>query len=310
MGAVSVNKGHAILVLGACFVLILTSFGLGVALTYSRQPQEQRYQSYRYAPEDPVQIEHSATRQTNLKSFEYRTPCDEPKGRDESDLCAQWRAAKAAETSAIWTRWGFWVGVVGSTLLLWQIVLTRQAVEDTNKATRAMERQNELTDAAQRPWLAITVEPLTPFFIDGKIAGVSVDIRIKNTGQKIATDLIMSSCMYTGASRASERDKKIDPLRNKVREMQAVADVNRRLVLPGQSAKGGDHLECSAIANAVYRILVYVEYKIEGEGKFKYAWSSFDVFEHNGKAFHNLSAAVSTPLERVRIEPTGIGGAN
>jgi hypothetical protein len=55
----------------------------------------------------------------------------------------------------MWAMIGTLVAAIGTIGLYWQIKLTREAVQDTGKATLAMERQNELTTNAQRPWLAI-----------------------------------------------------------------------------------------------------------------------------------------------------------
>lgn len=105
---------------------------------------EQQYPPYRYAADKPQEIDPVLVGQADNKALLYRTPCDDPKGQTESDLCAQWRAANAAEDSAFWTEWGFWIASVGSTLLLWQIILTRKAVEDTSQATETMREANQI----------------------------------------------------------------------------------------------------------------------------------------------------------------------
>ena len=123
---------------------LFVAFGLGSYVTALNYPEEQRYQSYRYAAEQPQQVEAAAAGQSNAHPLQYRAPCHQPEGQGESDLCAQWRAAKAAENSAFWTKWGVWIAVIGSSLLLWQIALTRKAVEDTGEATDAMREANRI----------------------------------------------------------------------------------------------------------------------------------------------------------------------
>lgn len=110
----------------------------------SHDPSEQRYQPYRYASDKPAEVEPTAAAQASADGFEYRTPCSDPKGQGESDLCAQWKAANAAADGALWTKWGVWIGCIGSALLLWQIILTRKAVEDTSEATEAMREANNI----------------------------------------------------------------------------------------------------------------------------------------------------------------------
>ncbi|MEO6716669.1 MAG: hypothetical protein ABIM50_05410 [Novosphingobium sp.] len=130
---------------------------MGIYVTNLSYPEQgEGYQPYQSrqgnGPETPLAVPDLT------QSIVHRTPCYNPQSETESDLCAQWRAAKAAENSANWTEWGVLASIVGISLLLWQIILTREAVEDTGNATKAMERQNELTLAAQRPWIAISCE--------------------------------------------------------------------------------------------------------------------------------------------------------
>ena len=78
--------------------------------------------------------------------------------RGESDLAAQWKAAD----------WVMWAGVIAAAQLLATALglyfvkrtldATLEAVEDTGKATVAMERQNEIAAAAQRPWVDLDIE--------------------------------------------------------------------------------------------------------------------------------------------------------
>lgn len=109
--------------------------------------------------------------------------------RNESDL-------KAQSHMADWTFWALVIascslGVtgIGTTLLLWQIMLTREAVVDTGKATKAMERQNDMMAEADRPWLL-------PDRVDiGRIeqGGIYFRIRLKNFGVRPAAKVFVWS---------------------------------------------------------------------------------------------------------------------
>ena len=79
---------------------LFIAFGLGAYVVGLSDPQEQGQQPYRYAADKPQEFDATVTAHASAKALEYRTPCIEPKGRDESDLCAQWRAAIAAEKAA------------------------------------------------------------------------------------------------------------------------------------------------------------------------------------------------------------------
>lgn len=149
----------------------------------SYYPQEQRYQTYREATEKPLEASPSLSRQPDTETFKNRTPCRDPEGKDESDLCAQWKAANAAEDGAFWTKWGVWIGVVGSCFLLWQIILTRRAVEDTGQATEAMREANEIMRAAEDAKIVISISE-TEFSFG---VGFFFSIKASNIGRSAAT---------------------------------------------------------------------------------------------------------------------------
>ena len=181
------SSGYRLLVFASLVGLILISFGIG---TYSTalDANKERYQPYRYTPEEPPRGEAAATAPTRAKSFEYRTPCHEPKGETESELCAQWRSANAAEDSAFWAKYGFWVAAIGSSLLLWQIILTRQAVEDTDKATKAMQRQNDLMREDMRPWIEVSIS-VNRIFSSNIHTSVEYTSNFKNIGRSVARNV-------------------------------------------------------------------------------------------------------------------------
>jgi hypothetical protein len=117
-----------------------------VALTY---PEQERYQSYSNASHDKGGA--AAPIAELPQSPQRRAPCVDPQSATDSDLCAQWRAARGAEKSAEWAMWGVLASIAGIIGLYWQIALTREAVQDTGMATVAMEKQNALAkDTAER----------------------------------------------------------------------------------------------------------------------------------------------------------------
>lgn len=140
------NRGKGIAVVTGIVLLFLT-FGFGLYAGALNYPDEQRHQPYRYAAYKPAEVDPALpSRLIGPEAQEYRSPCRDPKGASESDLCAQWRAAKAAEDSAFWTKLGFWVGLFGMFGLFWTLYYTREAVADTGKATEAMQESNRIAD--------------------------------------------------------------------------------------------------------------------------------------------------------------------
>lgn len=63
----------------------------------------------------------------------YQQPCRNDGQDARSDLCAQWTAAEAAGGAAFWTKWGFYLSVVGIVGLLVNLFLTVRALRQTRE---------------------------------------------------------------------------------------------------------------------------------------------------------------------------------
>lgn len=176
------SNGYRSLGIPALAAALFIAFGLGAYWTGLPYPQE-RYQPYQSS--DKVEERAAATVSNVAARVVERTPCNNPQSEGESDLCAQWRAAKAAEKSANWTVYGFWATLAGMALLTWQIILTREAVKDTGDATVAMQKSNDIAIAAHRPWIAIALYVERAVVIDGRLQ-IAYRIDYKNIGQTVA----------------------------------------------------------------------------------------------------------------------------
>lgn len=109
----------------------------------------------------------------------YKMPCKGTGEDRQSDLCAQWKAVD-------WTKWGVLVGILGTIALVYQIMLTRAALEDTGKATKAMERQNELTEREQRAWIDISLNVLKIVTSNDAVLEFDFEVTFKNIGKSVA----------------------------------------------------------------------------------------------------------------------------
>lgn len=123
------HKGHwrvvaAFAGLGLSFWLFFCGWLLGASL----HPHEQKYQPYAYATAHPESIYTSGAKHTGgIEAPQYRQPCSNPKGQEESDLCAQWKAANAAEEGALWAKWGVWIAGASTIAVAIAIYLTIEA---------------------------------------------------------------------------------------------------------------------------------------------------------------------------------------
>ena len=119
---------------------------------------------------------------------------DSGQDHEKRDLAAQ-------ESMAAWA---FYVVVFAGltslitffgTILIWkQVSLTREAVEETAKATGAMLRQNELTEAAQRPWLKIDAKVIKAES-DGESLTLQAKITVTNIGKMVANYAALECCI-------------------------------------------------------------------------------------------------------------------
>lgn len=104
---------------------------------------------------------------------------------EKRDLAAQEASATFAWWMVVVSIFGFLVTTIGTILLYQQIKLTREAVEDTGKATKAMEVSNAIAMLAQRPWVQIDVE-IVGCYCRNQFLMVYYDVVFRNTGKTMA----------------------------------------------------------------------------------------------------------------------------
>lgn len=165
---------------------LVTVYGLGLYSVVLNHPEQERYQSYRYASDKPQEIDPATTAESPHR-FEYRAPCSQPKGKDESDLCAQWKAARAAEGGALWAERGFWVSF-GSLALsvggLAALLITISQGREANEISRISSEMDH------RPWVAIRDFVVTNIDVSPERVDIRWRCTFENTGNTPALNLI------------------------------------------------------------------------------------------------------------------------
>jgi len=165
-------------------MLLVCTFGYGLMLGASGNSGSDRYEAYRYAADKQIEVEPSATAQPDAQPFQFRTPCSYPRGKDESDLCAQWNAANAAEDSAFWAKWGFLVTCIGAAGL---IVTINQSRIGLARAREANELAHQGLVGQLRPWIDADVKVKKGPYLDGKGQWrIHFHGKIQNLGQSPA----------------------------------------------------------------------------------------------------------------------------
>jgi hypothetical protein len=138
-------------------------FGALHAPNYGYQTAHPAYRNAQTELDSPSQVDRN---RSGLPQFAERLAFGpDPQnsgGRENRDLAAQ-------ESMTVWAFWMLLVSAIGTAttmvgtgLLLWQIILTRKAVEDTGEATKAMREANRLARLAAemdlRAWIGITAK--------------------------------------------------------------------------------------------------------------------------------------------------------
>ncbi|KRB82370.1 hypothetical protein ASE00_09890 [Sphingomonas sp. Root710] len=144
--------------------------------------------------------------------MEYRQPCDNPRGADEADLCAQWKAARAAEDAALWTKIGTVLSAISVLGIVGALALTVQSNTIAGSAARI----------DRRPWISVTgielVEPAIRIAIPGfedRIA-VAFEAVPHNSGKTPAANLLPQVIAGQPGDPRSQIDRIIKHLRGQV----------------------------------------------------------------------------------------------
>jgi hypothetical protein len=206
---------------------------------------------------------------------------------EKRDLAAQ-------EASALWAFWmtfvsamGFCVTTVATVLLYQQIRLTREAVEDTGKATLAMQRQNELTEYAQRPWVKISAELVSVELDERRVIIIDWIVKFENIGQMVAHNFqpvvkfkSMDGNFFTRMAAY------MDDFPGDIEEIDAVLiprDIN---VFKGQSHSVIEYLPWETRdgfrKDCVLTLIAMVRYRIPGDDKWRVSMQGFAIAENLG----------------------------
>jgi len=174
-------RGYRFLIVAAGLGALIWAADFGFVLGSLKYPYEERYPSYRYAADDEKAA--IAPIGKHVQALEEREPCHDPKGHDESDLCAQWRAAKAAEDSAFWAKGSFWItffGAIGLAVTLWFNL----------KAWEAARKANEISEDTAKRELRAYLSAAPGGLTIGPHQKIVGSIAVKNVGQTPASDVI------------------------------------------------------------------------------------------------------------------------
>ena len=193
----------------------------GLILAGASPPTKQQKEAAAADKQKPAEAVPAVSDEYKPHSNKYAESCYYANNHDSADLCAQWRAAIAAEKAAYATTWANWISAVGAILSFVSIVLVFIALGQTRKANRLTMKANarstrqavasaaeteKALEVARSSANAMTKQvevhrqnaerQLRPYLYIEKILPErpneqfkTVEIHVKNFGQTPATDL-------------------------------------------------------------------------------------------------------------------------
>jgi hypothetical protein len=251
--------------LAAAFIALGTGayFGALNAPHYGYQTEHPAYRTAQTEQGNPSQVDRD---RAGLPHFAERIasgpdPADTNE-REKRDLAAQ-------ESMSVWAFWlllitaaGTATTIVGTGLLLWQIILTREAVRDTGDATAAMVRQNELASAAQRAWMSIEPEIISLTITEDGVPEGTCVIHYTNIGNTIARDMTYGAMMTV-----AKPDEYLDVI-NKISQHWMSKKDGIRSAMPGEALQSRAHFSSIGLGRRSFPLTIlicaHVHYKVEG----------------------------------------------
>jgi len=206
------------LILPAIAGLVVTCLGLGFLLgSYPEQQHEQNprasYEAYQASAPDG-----------NFAAYpeENSEACYRAKTYNSASLCAEWRSAIAAEGSAdsahtanLIAKLSMTLTVVGLGFVFVTFKETRRTaqaaidgVKHASRAADAAHAQTSLMLQAQRPWIAISAQPMG-ITIDGDVLTIRTKITFKNIGSTVARNVIFGGAIREPDEGVYEKERAI-----------------------------------------------------------------------------------------------------
>lgn len=232
---------------------------------------------------------------------------------EKRDLAAQEASALWAFWMAMITLFSAGVTIVGTILLYQQIILTREAVTDTGKATEAMRDANRISANVQRPWIEITTQLLTFTHPSERAFTVECMVKFKNSGHMVAENFqALVKIVPMNERFLDKQESWFDKFEREVEPRDTVLIPNETYGYVVQSSNAIDWLPWSekegARKDCYLMVLAMVRYRIPSDEKWRFAMKSFSIGENNGH-IDNRHLVYDTirklDFNKIKIQPLG-----
>ncbi len=132
--------------------LIVLAIGAGVYRASIWVDGPNRYPEYRESPQEVQGRLPALSLAQASRAAKDRQPCENITGRDQSELCNQWRSAEATERASRWAWWQMvfsFFGIIGLGVTLWfNFEAWRQARNSEGETIRALQAAERTAEAA------------------------------------------------------------------------------------------------------------------------------------------------------------------
>lgn len=211
------SRGYRFGLGAALAALIVVCVGLGLYIGALSSTQNGDGANQRYQAELGVEaLSNNAALPQISRGENYNPPCRQGEENRNSDLCAQWKAADAANQSAIWTRTSALVAIAaaviaGLTLFAAAAAawFARQAARHTESGARAgqaaVDETRRIGEAQVRAYLSIA--NVFMGLHNGKVPVIT--LRVNNAGQSPALDFSAKIILYWMDLKKGNLDRQI-----------------------------------------------------------------------------------------------------
>lgn len=258
----------------------------GLLLCGTAQPNEQRTNAQNSGQLQPT---FAPIPDNTPYPDKYADSCYNAKSHDSADLCAQWRAAIAAEKAVNSAWWGNVIGGVGAALSIISLAFVLVALKQTEKSLAAAREANLIARESDRPWLKIEVSP-TLRYDDGGGTGTQPQIEhtvtATNIGGSPALDVSVSYSIVTGTM------FQVDDEHARLVQSQKARRTFGRTILQGNASTFGENLlrgvipqrtihESSSVGRADVQVIecdyvgIIVQYRSVHQSKRSYYVAAF-----------------------------------
>lgn len=220
--------GYFAAIVLCCIIVGGLTYGFG-------REDERRYETpAKYAKAAKADAKRACIRTEGLTAFECvyeKVEAAQEQARGEQDLSAQQKSANAAMISALIAFATLVLSAVGVWYVKRTLDATLRAVKDTSTATAAMVRQNDLSEAAQRPWVSIDCEVIE-LERNGGLMKVVYVLSFTNQGKMAARSFdVKTRCKFALEDQVNVNAESFFGY------FQARRKISKHVLLPGETQK-------------------------------------------------------------------------